>query len=537
MFPASEFPGAVQPPEEDNRSQDAKGFVVTNPPHTDVLVIGAGPTGLLLAIVLAHRGVRVQVVDRKAGPTRESRAVVLQARTLEIYDQLGIADRMLAAASDARLLVPGYGRRRFGVLPIGAIGNGLTPFPRLTVLEQRKTETILGEHLLELGVPVQWNAAVEPASDVADSGVVTIGSDAGDRTVRARYVVGADGSNSLMRRSLGIAFEGSTNAHSFFVCDTDHALGLAPDAVNVRLGDAEFLLSFPLGGSDDPSGHHRIIGLLPRGGGEVDEAVARTAVDAAFGVSWGDSHWYSTYRVQHRVASEFRRGRVFLAGDAAHVHSPVGAQGMNTGLQDAHNLGLKLAEVIHGSAPDDYLDRFEAERRPVAVRLIATTDRVFGLATSTTTRARVLRRWVPALVAPIAIRVIPHLRGASRFFGYLSQTRIHYWMDATAQQRSGGHRDPVVGRRLAWSGDNYEVLRSFEWQVHGYGRADSAPVGTALGIQFYRFPSAGANGLSDELLYLIRPDGFVAAAAPPADAERVFAGALPLGYALSRSTM
>jgi len=267
--------------------------------------------------------------------------------------------------------------------------------------------------------------------------------------------------------------------------------------------------------------------VLPKAGELVDEAAARATVEEVFGVSWGDSHWFSTYRVQHRVASAFRQGRVFLAGDAAHVHSPVGAQGMNTGLQDAHNLALKLAGVINGAALDGYLDRYEAERRPVAMRLIATTDRVFGLATSSTRTAWLARRRVAPLLAPLVIRVLPRVRGASRLFGYLSQTRIHYWMDATEKQRSHGRRDRVVGRRLPWTGSNYEVLRSFEWQVHGYGGADAAPVGAALGIASHRFPAPGRTGLTSALVYLVRPDGFVAAAAPPADAVSVFAAAMP----------
>ncbi|WP_394770650.1 FAD-dependent monooxygenase [Lacisediminihabitans sp.] len=493
----------------------------------DVLVIGAGPTGLLLAVVLARRGVRVAIVDRKAGPTVESRAVVLQARTMEIYDQLGIAGRMAAASTEARFVVPGYGRRRFGKLKVGAIGEGVTPFPRLTVLEQSKTESILGAHLAELGVSVGWNATVELPEGLAASGEVVVRSPEGVRRIRARYVVGADGSNSAVRRALGIDFAGSTYGHTFFVCDADQAVGLVADAVNLRLGDAEFLLTFPLD-ADNAAGHHRIIGLLPpTGGGDIVESSARAAVDGAFGVRWGQSKWFSTYRVQHRTAAVFRKGHVFLAGDAAHVHSPVGAQGMNTGLQDAHNLALKLVDVLSGRAPESYLDRYEAERRPVALRLMSTTDRVFGLATSSTPRARWVRRRVAPVLAPFVIRVLPRLPGSSRFFEYLSQTRIHYWMDAGAKQRENGRRDPVVGRRLPWTGGNYVSLRSFEWQVHGYGGSDAAEVGAALGVPAHSFASIGRTALAPGLLYLVRPDGFVAAKAAPSHAERVFGAALP----------
>jgi 2-polyprenyl-6-methoxyphenol hydroxylase-like FAD-dependent oxidoreductase len=493
----------------------------------DVLVIGAGPTGLLLAIVLATRGVRVAIVDRKTGPTVESRAVVLQARTMEIYDQLGIAGRMAAASTEVRLVVPGFGRRRFGRVKVGAIGTGVTPFPRLTVLEQSKTETILGAYLAELGVAVGWNATVELPKGFAAAGGVTVRLPEGSRVIRARYVVGADGSNSAVRRALGIDFAGSTYGHTFFVCDGEQAQGLVADAVNLRLGEGEFLLTFPLD-ADNASGHHRIIGLLPpTGEGDIVESSARSAVDRAFGVRWGPSKWFSTYRVQHRTAAVFRQGDVFLAGDAAHVHSPVGAQGMNTGLQDAHNLALKLVDVLAGRAPDSYLDRYEAERRPVALRLMSSTDRVFGLATSSTPRARWVRRRVAPALAPLVIRVLPLVPGSSRFFEYLSQTRIHYWMDAGEKARTRGRRDPVVGRRLPWTGTNYGSLRSFEWQVHGYGGADATALGAALDLPAHSFPSIARTALAPRMLYLVRPDGFVAAKAAPSHAERDFGAALP----------
>src|SRR6185295_11071856 len=147
-----------------------------------------------------------------------------------------------------------------------------------------------------------------------------------------------------------------------------------------------------------------------------------------FAVTYSESRWYATYRVHHRIAATFRDGPFFLTGDAAHVHSPVGGQGMNTGLQDAHNLAFKLADVLQGRAGDAWLDRYEAERRPVAQKLVATTDRLFGFVTSQKLALRTIRRAVVPLIAPVGVRLLPRGGGAARFFQYVAQTRIHYWM-------------------------------------------------------------------------------------------------------------
>ncbi|WP_299167151.1 FAD-dependent monooxygenase [uncultured Arthrobacter sp.] len=506
---------------------------------TDVLLVGAGPTGLMLAAWLAKLGVAAVLVDGKGGPTRESRALGVHSRSMEIYDQLGVVDRVLAEGYSAVKIRPGYENRSFGAVPIGKFGAGLTPYPGLHVLEQSRNERILLDRLEELGGTVEWQHALVGLTidgPTAGGGGVTAecSGPADSLRIRARFCVGADGGSSAVRKLAGIPFEGQTNEHTFYVADVNGVSGVAEDSVNLRFGAEEFLLGFPMG----PGGHHRLLGVLRTGGEEVPESLARQRLETVFGVSYRESLWFSTYRIHHRVAARFREGPVFLAGDAGHVHSPVGAQGMNTGLQDAHNLAFKLADVLQGRASESLLDRYETERRPVALRLVNSTDRVFGIVTSDRRLARNVRRIVPRLFAPAAVRLVPRLPLAPRLFGYLSQIRIHYWMDGAFSDDSThdgaglaiasgsgprahhGHRrrrGRVVGRRLPWTGPNFEVLRAATWQVHTYGEVDAevaAAVGHGLNVQVHSFPAASGKGLQEGLCYLVRPDGFVAGAAP-----------------------
>lgn len=512
---------------------------------TDVLVVGAGPTGLMLAAWLARLGVAAVVVDGKPGPTRESRALGVHSRSMEIYDQLGVVDRVLAEGYPAATIRPGYERRSFGAVPIGRFGTGLTPYPGLHVLEQSRNERILLDRLEELGGAVEWDHALVglstgglPGDGGGGSGLPGHGGPPGgaDRRIRAecsgpggplrisaRFCVGADGGSSAVRKLCGIPFEGLTNGHTFYVADVRGVSGVAGDSVNLRFGAEEFLLGFPMG----PGGHHRLLGVLRTAPGEeVPESLARQRLATVFGVTYPETLWFSTYRIHHRVAARFRQGGVFLAGDAGHVHSPVGAQGMNTGLQDAHNLAFKLADVLQGRASERLLDRYEAERRPVALRLVNSTDRAFALVTSDHRLARAVRRTAPRLIAPVAIRLLPRLPIAPRLFGYLSQIRIHYWMGESttddgvrspAARSRRRRRGRVVGRRLPWTGTNFEALRTAVWQVHTYGEVDAevvAAVGRALQVPVHSFPAADGRGLAEGFCYLVRPDGFVAGAAP-----------------------
>jgi len=482
---------------------------------TDVLIIGAGPTGLMLANCLQRLGIRCLLADSKHGPTRESRALALQARSLEIYDQLGLVQRVLEQAAIAPAIVPGFRDKPFATFSFRTPGRGVTPYPGIYVLEQSRNERLLVAALEERGGTVLWGHGLRSLEQHPGGVTALLATDDGEKSrVHARFLVGTDGASSAVREFSGIPFDGVTNPDTFYVADARGVTGLVDDSVNLRFSAADFLLAFPQGAV----GHHRLIGVVRTPSGEeVTEEETRRTLAREFGVDYRDSSWFSTYRVHHRVAARFRAGSVFLAGDAAHVHSPVGAQGMNTGLQDAHNLACALAEVLGGGAGDERLDRYEAERRPVALRLVRTTDRLFGAVTADSAPARTIRTVALPRLAPVLGRVLPRLARGAGLFEYVSQTRIHYWMTPEARRRARGRRGRLVGRRLAWNEDNFAVLRGMNWQVHVYGDSDEQALerlSRESGLPVHHFGTVRNPRLAGGLAVLVRPDSFVMDARP-----------------------
>ncbi|WP_394553873.1 FAD-dependent monooxygenase [Agromyces sp. MMS24-JH15] len=483
---------------------------------TDVLVVGAGPTGLMLAACLARLGVAAELVDGKDGPTRESRALVVQARTLEVYDQLGVVDRALAEGRAIRAVVPGSRDRAFGRIEIGRLGSGVSAFDEVLSLEQSRNESLLADFVAARGRDIRWRHALRDFRVVDDAGagvVATLDGPDGEVEVRARYLVGTDGARSTVREALGIPFEGRTNEHTYFVADATGTTGLAEGDVNLRFADDDLLLGFPMGGE----GRFRLLGIVRErdlaADGSLPEASVRDRLERTFGVRYRDRSWYATYRVHHRLAARFRAGPCFLAGDAAHIHSPVGGQGMNTGLQEAHNLACAFADVLVGGMPDARLDRYESERRPVGRILVESTDRAFEAVTAEGGLARFVRARVAPRIGPWLVGAVPRVVGGDRLFGSLSQTRIRYRMTPPGARVVPD--DPAVGLRLPWTGGNHVALRAFTWQVHGYGAPTALVerVGDALGLEHHVFAPDAAGRLRADRLYLVRRDGFVAAAA------------------------
>jgi 2-polyprenyl-6-methoxyphenol hydroxylase-like FAD-dependent oxidoreductase len=497
---------------------------------TQVLIVGAGPTGLVLALFLTRLGVRVRIVDKTAEPGSTSRALVVHARTLEFYRQIGLADAVVQRGLEftaANLWASG---RHVGRIQFGEIGRGVSAFPYMLVFPQDEHEPLLIDALAKLGVTVERPTELVSLTNGADGVRAKLKrADGTDETCDALYVAGCDGARSRVRESLGVGFPGGTYEHLFYVADVEVSGPVINGELHVALDEADFLAVFPLKGQR----RSRLIGTVR------DELAAKrerltwsdvsSRVVDRMGITVEKVHWFSTYHVHHRVADRFRAGRAFLLGDAAHIHSPVGGQGMNTGIGDAVNLAWKLAGVMAGRADSRLLDTYQPERMAFAQRLVATTDRAFTIVTKNGPIARRVR-------VNVFPHVIPQLFTVDRvrrfMFRTVSQTALHYRGSALSAGKAGSVH---AGDRLPWveldnitrrAEDNYAPLASLEWQVHVYGAASQAvqAICRERGIAVHEFAwSAGAEGAGFErdAVYLVRPDGHVAFAATKSASEEL----------------
>jgi 2-polyprenyl-6-methoxyphenol hydroxylase-like FAD-dependent oxidoreductase len=495
--------------------------------RTDVLIAGAGPTGLVLALWLTRLGVRVRVVDQAPEPGTTSRALGVQARTLELYRTMGLDQAMLAGGvqvPQVHLWVRGEERAR---VALGAIGAGLSPYPYLLVYPQDRHEKMLTARLEAADVRVERSTTLV-GFEVREEGVTARlrHGDGSSETCEAKYLAGCDGARSAVRQGLHLEYPGGTYSHVFYVADVEATGPTADGELHLGIDDADFIACFPLQG-----GGVRIVGALGHDaddgdeGGKVDwsdvnqRAIERVRLDVR------RVNWFSTYRVHHRVASSFRVGRAFLLGDAAHIHSPVGGQGMNTGIGDAVNLAWKLAAVLRGRAGAPILDSYEAERVSFARRLVRTTDKAFEVVSSEGELARRARADVVPRFVAAALRW-PRVRRL--LFETISQIKVNYRASALNEGRAGAVRG---GDRLPWvpsagGTDNFAPLTSLDWQVHVYGAADeglrAACEARRLPVHVFAFDDRAAQaGVARDAAYVVRPDGYVGLAAPSNAAERL----------------
>lgn len=494
-----------------------------------VLVVGAGPTGLMLANQLARLGVRVAIVDRHAGPARESRALGVHARTLEIYSQLGLASRAIELGRPAVGVNLWTSNRRPAVrIPLGDIGRDLSPYPYVLILGQDDNERLLGDLLARQGVAVQWNTELVGLEQHADRVRAHLRrSDGSSAELDAGWVAGCDGAHSAVREANAIPFAGAPYEHVFFVADTRLTGPLVAGELNVVLRNEGFHLFFPMRGSD----HWRVVGILPpqlrgRDGLDFEQVFPSVRGQTGLDLRLSACDWFSSYRIHHRRAARFRDRRCLLLGDAAHIHSPVGAQGMNTGLQDAYNLGWKLALVCAGRAGDALLDSYHDERWPVAGRLLRTTDRAFSLVISDSMGARLLRTRVLARLAALAMRFG---RFRELAFRTVSQVGIAYRgsrLSATSAELPAtapraGDRFPWL--RLRYAGERRAVDpferfdgRHFDLLLIGQPAPTDASAPDSDLLRLHRIPGDAANerelaraGIPVPSFWLLRPDGHV----------------------------
>jgi 2-polyprenyl-6-methoxyphenol hydroxylase-like FAD-dependent oxidoreductase len=488
---------------------------------TEVLVVGAGPTGLVLALWLRCQGVGVRIIDRTDAPGTTSRALAVQARTLELYRQLDLAGPVLERGHKVPAVNLWARGARAARVAFGSVGERLTPFPFLAIYPQDEHERLLIERLLQLGVAVERRTELTDFTDLGDRVRVELrAADGKKESSEARYLAGCDGARSLVREGLGVGFPGGTYRQVFYVADIEGTGAPINGELHVDLDEADFLGVFPLAGA----GRARLIGTVRDERAEHPESlrfedVSQRAIEH-LGLCVRKVNWFSTYHVHHRVAAHFGRGRVFLLGDAAHLHSPAGGQGMNTGIGDAINLAWKLAAVLGGRADEALLATYEAERIGFAQRLVATTDRVFSFATAQGKVADVLRtRLAPSLLAgALALEPVREY-----LFRTVSQIMVNYRGTAlsagTAGEVHGGDRLPWVADGAS---DNYATLQAIGWQVHVYGSAaeELRVACAAHGLPLHLFPWSAAHGtagLERDALYLLRPDTYVALADRAAD--------------------
>jgi 3-(3-hydroxy-phenyl)propionate hydroxylase len=409
-----------------------------NPQQMPVLVVGAGPVGLVFACEMARYGIPVRIIDKAQGTKDISKALILHVRTQEVLDAMGISSEPQALANPLRRVeIIGYGKH----LGHGWLDGVNSPYPHPIILGQNVTEHILQEHLNRLGVRVEWQTEAVGLTQDADGVSVTIRRAGGqEETVRAQYVLGADGTHSFVRERAGLAFVGERyEGQAFIQSDSKIRWSLPRGSSYLWFTEQGYMMVIEM-----PNDIVRTFISVPDTDAtkrsttleEVNDALNRLGgVDAEL----YDPVWVALYRVNHRVAPAFRSGRVFIAGDAAHEHVPIGGQGMNTSIQDAFNLAWKLAYVMQGHARPDLLDTYAEERHPVAEGLLAGTDQAYTRLLKAGDLAKyAVRALGPTLLASETIR--------NKMREVLEEIGIHYRKGPITGD-FGGSSGPEAGDR------------------------------------------------------------------------------------------
>ncbi|MFG2986914.1 FAD-dependent oxidoreductase [Streptomyces sp. NPDC048258] len=530
---------------------------VGRPPVPDpatVLVVGAGPVGLTAAHELARRGVRVRLVDAAPGPARTSRAVAVHPRTLETFDQMGVAEPVLASGRHNKAFTMYAGGRRLVRLEAD-YSTMPTRFPFTVVIEQTRTEELLREACGRLGVTVEWDVRLTGFSQDADG--VRARLEHGDGRAEeypAAWLVGCDGGHSTVRKELGLPLIGESS-ETWELADAQVSMDLPPDTIYWVHTGGQALMMVPY----QREGHWRLLDTAPvaRPGiaspAQARESAARfeERLSAGLGreVRVGEPEWSSVFTFQQRMVPAMHEGRVFVAGDAAHVHSPASGQGMNTGIQEAYNLAWKLAMVARGQAGRPLLATYGQERVPVGRRLLGSTRQATFLVQLKNALAGVM---LPAVFS--VVRGAPPLRRAiqRKVLGGMSGLLLDY-PDSPLTTTGGGLRPPAGSRAAAVAAGLpagpaatalHAELRDPRWTLlyapDGDGASLTAEgaaaaagdwlsvraVGARPGTAPAPLPDPGgvlrdALGLASGGWVLIRPDGYLAASGPELTGRRL----------------
>ena len=490
--------------------------------NTDVVIIGAGPTGLALACQLIRYGIDFVIIDKKEITTPYSKAIGVQARTLEIYEQIGLAEKLIALGAKAEKVRIFAGGKVRGEAVFHELGKGMSSYPYVLIVEQGKHEKLLYSFIKEHGGDVRWRTELEKFIQ-DESGVnATVKNSRGEtETIAAKYLVACDGAKSPVRHALGLEFFGSTFERLFYVADVQIDWAYGHDALQVFLMKNSLLAFFPMVGEKQ----YRIVGTFPqefeKDEGDIlyEEIEERIKLDAEIEIDITQVNWFSTYKVHTRHVNKFSVGRCFLAGDAAHIHSPAGAQGLNTGVQDAYNLAWKLAMVLGGNAHGELLTTYNQERLPNAETLTKTTDRFFGLVASPATLLVLTRLYI----FPFVAQFLFNLDAFKKFlFPRISQIAISYRGSSLSQ--TIGEFSVKAGDRMPWfeieGASIYDTLREPRLHLLFFfdGKNEMPSIDDLksewdrrLDVhQFSLFPHvAEIFGTKGSFLIILRPDNYI----------------------------
>lgn len=493
--------------------------------NTDIIIVGAGPTGLSLACQLVRYGIDFVIIDRKIGVTTHSKALGVQARTMEIYEQLGVAQQAIDRGQIAGKIRIVADRKIRGEVDLSAMGKGLSPYPYLFILEQSKNEQLLHEYLQSHDREVRWQTELEYLTQTEKSVTARVTTADGDsETIEAKYLVGCDGAKSPVRRALGLSFEGSTFDRLFYVADAQIDWEFGHDAGYACLSQASETLFFPMVGEN----RYRIIGTFPEGFDKPESEISYAEIeqcikeDTKLLLDLSHVNWSSVYKVHTRAVNKFSVGRCFVAGDAAHVHSPAGGQAMNTGIQDVYNLAWKMAFVIKGYAAEKLLETYNEERLPNTQQLLKMTDRAFNVMVGSSWFFNFMRTTILPLAAKYAIG---RDFVGKNIFSAISQIRINYRKASLSKHGSDRDFQVKAGDRLPYflvDGESiYDKLRTPKFHLlvfsnDKYGGLDLlTKLETEYGdlIDFNIMPLhphiAEIFGTNRSFQVLLRPDNYI----------------------------
>ncbi len=501
--------------------------------ETDVLVVGAGPTGLTLALQAHDHGARVRIVDQRGGSTRPSRAKIVHPRTLEVLRPLRVTDGLLTRGDPRPTVALHLGCH---VIEAGLVDLDLpdTAFPHLLLVRQSDVEAVLLEAAADRGLQVEWETALETYRLDKRTAIATVRHGGAPDRIEARFLVGADGSTSTVRRTAGIPFDGAAYPVDIVLADVELTGGAGLGPAHAVAGRSGLVFLFPLG----EKATWRLLATVPatpsaQPFGQVGPPVPRDELDLIVDRSGLDGQlthvaWSARIRVQHRVASRYRAGPVLLAGDAAHTFSPAGGQGMNTGIQDATNLGWKLALLsARGITEGPLLDSYQTERRDIARKTLAMTHLLFWAEAGTGVIPSFLRGTVGPLVAPLIPVLLRQRRLTAEGIRLLSQLRWSYQQSPLSrgtEPQTPRHRTEPSGRPGDRLPDTSVLLGDGQRQLHEL----TATAGFHVLLQ----RDAEPLSTSDDLVHVhrvlswpgresivVRPDGHIGERGPTRTAE------------------